>query len=409
MWFYVQHVLIPHQMAEAVQRGTPRGNLSDLYPRWLGARELLLHHRDPYGVEVTGEIQDGYYGRSLDPSRPNDPRDQQGFAYPVYVVFLLAPTVNLPFAVVQAGFRWFLVFLTIASVLLWLRALRWRTSFTAIATIVTLGLGSFPVLQGIKLQQLSLLVAGLIAGVVVLIAADDLFPAGLLVALATIKPQLVLPLAAWLLLWSVSDFRRRQRFIWGFVSTLAILFGASEYVLPDWLGRFRDAVIAYRQYTEGAESVLEVLLTPLWGRVLAALTLLALAGLCWRLRRVPAGAAAFDALTVLILSVTVVVVPKTAPYNQVLLIPAILFLLQHWRALWSTGLRRVTTVISAVLIIWPWLAAFGLTLVSFVLPPDQVQQAWALPLYSSLLIPPAVTVLMLLYFTDPPESSASAV
>ena len=61
-------------------------DLSDLYPRWLGARELLLHHRDPYSPEVTREIQIGYYGRPLDPSRPQDPRDQQGFAYPAYVV-----------------------------------------------------------------------------------------------------------------------------------------------------------------------------------------------------------------------------------------------------------------------------------------------------------------------------------
>jgi hypothetical protein len=407
MWFYVQHVLIAHQTVYAVQNGTPRGNLSDLYPRWLGARELLLRHRDPYSVEVTREIQGGYYGRTLDPGRPNDPRDQQGFAYPVYVVFLLAPTVNLPFAAVQTGFRWLLVFLTMASVLLWLRALRWRPSFTGIAIIAVLALGSFPVLQGVKLQQLSLLVAGLVAGSAILIAEDDLFPAGLLLALATIKPQLVVPLAAWLVTWSLSDFRRRQRFIWGFGSTLAILFAASQFVLPGWLGRFRDAVIAYRQYTEGAESILDVLATPFWGKMLAALTLLALAVLCWRLRRVPAGSTPFDALVVLILSATVVIVPKTAPYNQVLLIPAILFLLQHRSVFWSTRLRRAVTVISALLVAWPWFAAFGLTLASFFLPVDSVQRAWALPLYPSLVIPLAVTILMVLYFIGSPESNAA--
>src|SRR5579863_7450866 len=112
MWFYVQHILIPHQRAEAALHGTPRGNLSDLYPRWLGARELLLHHRDPYSPELTREIQIGYYGRALDPARPQDPMDQQSFAYPVYVVFLFAPTMTFPFAVVQFGFRWLLIFLT---------------------------------------------------------------------------------------------------------------------------------------------------------------------------------------------------------------------------------------------------------------------------------------------------------
>src|SRR5215813_2488871 len=68
-WFYVGRILKPAQVAEAEAHGRPRGNLSDLYPRWLGARELLLHGRNPYSREITVEIQQGYYGRALDPSR----------------------------------------------------------------------------------------------------------------------------------------------------------------------------------------------------------------------------------------------------------------------------------------------------------------------------------------------------
>ena len=96
-WFYVNRILRAQQIADAAIHDRPRGNLSDLYPRWLGARELLQHGRNPYSAEITREIQQGYYGRPLDPARADDPKDQQGFAYPVYVVFLLAPTVDLPF------------------------------------------------------------------------------------------------------------------------------------------------------------------------------------------------------------------------------------------------------------------------------------------------------------------------
>src|SRR5439155_6512425 len=91
VWVYVQRVLIPYQVADAAAHGRPRGVLSDLYPRWVGTRELLFHGKDPYSSEVTRQIQTGYYGRPLDPSRPDDPRDEQRFAYPVYVVFYLAP------------------------------------------------------------------------------------------------------------------------------------------------------------------------------------------------------------------------------------------------------------------------------------------------------------------------------
>ena len=82
MWFYVDRILVGYQVADAEVHQRPRGNLSDLYPRWLGARELLLHHRNPYGDDIALEIQKGYYGRVLDPARPDDPKDQQGFAYP---------------------------------------------------------------------------------------------------------------------------------------------------------------------------------------------------------------------------------------------------------------------------------------------------------------------------------------
>ncbi len=81
-WFYFQRVLVPHQLAYAAAYAIPRGNLSDLYPRWLGTRELLLHHRDPYSPQVTRDIQAGYYGRPLDPSRTHEPKDLRVFFWP---------------------------------------------------------------------------------------------------------------------------------------------------------------------------------------------------------------------------------------------------------------------------------------------------------------------------------------
>src|SRR5215475_7348031 len=125
MYWYVERVMIGYQLSDSAQNDIPRGNLSDLYPRWLGSRELLLHHRNPYSSEITREIQAGYYGRILDLNRPGDPKDQQGFAYPAYVAFLLAPTVTLPFDRVREGFTWLLAGLIVASIFMWLRTVQW--------------------------------------------------------------------------------------------------------------------------------------------------------------------------------------------------------------------------------------------------------------------------------------------
>ncbi|MGA9307104.1 MAG: glycosyltransferase family 87 protein, partial [Candidatus Sulfotelmatobacter sp.] len=250
MWFYVDRILVGFQVADAAARERPRGNLSDLYPRWLGARELLLHHRNPYGDDITIEIQKGYYGRALDPARPNDPKDQQGFAYPVYVVFLLAPFVRFPFHTVQFVFYWALIALTAASVWLWLRVLRWRLPGLATASCIALTLGSFAAVQGIKLQQLSLLVAALLAGTVACAAGGFLFCGGVLLAAATIKPQLAWPLVAWLIVWTLSDWRNRRRFLFGFGLTMALLLGGAEIILPGWWRLFVDALGKYHRYTQ---------------------------------------------------------------------------------------------------------------------------------------------------------------
>ncbi len=266
MWLYVQRILVAHQITDAEVHSRPRGNLSDLYPRWVGARELLLRGHDPYSPDVTREIQAGYYGRPLDPSRPEDPKDQQGFAYPVYVVFYLAPTVHVPFPVVQRVFWWILLAVTAASIPLWLKVLQWSLPAWMQVCVMALTLGTFPVVQGLKLQQISLLVCGMIAIAITLLVTDHPIPAGILLALVTIKPQLVWLLLLWLAMWTAADWRRRYPWLVSFLITMAILFTASEVWLPHWLPRFWQALIAYRNYTSTV-SVLEVLVPAPWGRV----------------------------------------------------------------------------------------------------------------------------------------------
>ncbi len=397
----MQHVMIGHQASYAAEHDIPRGNLSDLYPRWLGARELLLHHRDPYGAAVTREIQEGYYGRAIDRTRPYDPTDWQGFAYPVYVSFVLAPTITLPFAEVQTGFRWLLIALTVASVPLWMRILRWPASVWTVATLAIVVLGSFQAIQGVKLQQLSLLVNGLITLSALLLTEGNLLAAGVLLALATIKPQLALPLSAWLLLWAVSDWKSRRNYIFGFVGMVVALVVGGEIVLPGWIGRFWSALGEYRRYNNGAESSLELVFTPMAGRLLTIAVMVGLAVICWRYRHVSTDAAQFRNMFALLLAATVVIVPKEAPYNQVLLVPSVLLILEQSGALWRRGLgARLSLVIAAFIVLWPWLASLGIGIAAVFVPINHLLRFWTVPLYTTLAIPLAVFAVTVLAFRE---------
>jgi hypothetical protein len=146
---------------------------------------------------------------------------------------------------------------------------------------------------------------------------------------------------------------------------------------------------------------MDVLVTPQLGRVLAGLVILALAFTGWKYRRTFTDTSAFNLMFVLVLAVTVVVVPKAAPYNQVLLLPGILLLARNCPVLWCKNrLTRIISMISWLLIFWPWLAATALTVASLFLPAELVQKGWALPLWTSLAIPLAVVVLLASGFDD---------
>ena len=369
-WFYMDWILRAQQLADAAAHNRPRGNLSDLYPRWLGARELLRHGRNPYSAEITREIQQGYYGRPLDATRADDPKDQQAFAYPAYVVFLMAPTIDLPFNVVQWGFRWLLVGLAVASVLLWLYVLRWRPACGITAIFIVSVLGWFPMVQGMKLQQLSLLVAGLLAACAACLVSGWFWLAGGLLALATIKPQLAWPLTLWLLVWAGSDWRSRRRFVFAFGITMLLLFGGAQLILPGWLPMFVAGLGQYHRYTQ-SQSVLTSLFGLVLGRIVIAACVVACAICVWRLRRKSASNADFGQAVGFVLALTVVIVPMYAPYNQVLLVPAILALIRSEISDKNIlpAIRRARAVGYFVLV-WSWIATISLALVYPWLTPE---------------------------------------
>lgn len=396
MWIWVQAIAVPHQQAESAERGAPRGNLSDLYPRWLGSRELLLHGRDPYGEDITREIQIGYYGRVLDPSRPNDPQDQQAFAYPIYVVLMLAPTVQLPFVTVHRAVFWLFAFLTALTVPLWLKTVGWNISFTSRILWILLTLSCFPSIQGLKLQQLTVLVAALMAAALTAIVQQRLVLAGTLLALATIKPQLIFLLILWLCLWVVGNWRERQRVLWSFAITMAVLVGAGEWLLPGWIHEFRAAMASYYRYTGGGNSVLDVVLSRWVGRVTAAALVAMLLCFTWRVRRAAETTPEFQWSLSFALATTLLVIPTFAPYNQLLLLPGFMIFLRAIDHLWQRGrVSRFFVTITALAVSWPFLAGAALAIALLFWPGTTVQKAWGLPFYPSFAIPITIYAVLL--------------
>lgn len=381
MWFFVARVWAPPL----------ESHFSDLYPRWYGSRELLVHHRDPYSPAVTSEIQTLAYGGAV---HPGESRDEERFAYPLYIALLLAPTVDLPFARVESVFRFILPVLALLSVFLWVRMLGWRCPRATLGVLVLLSLGSFPVLESIYLEQPALLAGALLAGAGAALASRRLGLAGALLAIATIKPQLSVPLVIWLLAWACWDWRSRKKLVWGFGLTLLVLGGVSELLLPGWATEFLAGLTAYQQYT-GNFSILTLLFSHLGGAFAGLGLAGALAVVLWQVRHESAGSDRFNYGFVIVLTVTVVVMPTLYPTGQVVLLPAIFLLLKNRQQVWAAGrARRLGWVAVFSLIGWPWVGSFAYLLASLAVPLSSLRRLWIVPVASILLIPLALLVML---------------
>jgi len=396
MWSYYWGVVIPAELAYAATTNSPRGNLSDLYPRWLGARELILHERDPYSTAMTADMQRGVWGRTVDARSSGDPTDESRFAYPLYVVFLLAPTVTLPFELVQALFVVIAVGLSIASVWLWLRSFGEPICPMVLAVVSTLVVGSYPFVQALRVEQLGLIVAALIAGTMAAVATDKFWAAGIMLALAMIKPHVALPVAAWLLLWTFSKWPERRTVFVSFTATMVVLVVGAEVLLPGWIWKWREGAAAYMRYATLPPAQVQLMLGRLLGGAAAAALILAVAVVCWRARYDSASTERFKFVLPLMLTTYLIVSPIWHNYDHVLLLPAAL-LAFHWRAQFF-GLRpfaQALVSLSAVTLAWQWVAALAVSMTALVSPATA--QSWQiLPWLSILLVPTSALISLIL-------------
>jgi hypothetical protein len=262
--------------------------------------------------------------------------------------------------------------------------------------------------QAFKLQQLTLLVAALMAACIAAIVDGKFVLAGILFALATIKPQLVALPAIWMSIWALGDWRRRRRLFWSMAASMAVLFIGSEALLPGWIREFCAATSAYYRYTGGGQSLLDVALTTTTGgRILSTVLAAVLMVFLWRVRREAEGSTDFQWSLAAVLGTTLVIIPMFAPYNQVLLVPCFMLMVKKVRCIWGANrLSRFFFAVTAASIAWPWTATFGLSIALLLLPIGTLQRAWWLPFTTTLMIP--ISLLALIFVSRGPITSERA-
>ncbi len=372
---------------------------ADFYPIWLTSREGLLHHRDPYSPQTTRQIQIGLFGRPLDAHGHAVPPDPRAFANPAFAEVLFWPLALFPFPVVRVALAVLLPVLTAFSVVLWLRALGLRAGPVMLASLTMLTLSSYAVLEGLFAEQMGLLVGFLLAASLAALVRERLFLSGSLLAPALIKPQMILLVAIYLLLWTCVRWRTRWPFVAGFFSVSALLLVSSLLVWPRWIQEWLRVVFGYRQYSTpplASHLLGQQIGSRLVGPILIAALLASALAVAWRMRHSSAASMEFAlTLSFLLAITTITLLPGHAVYDHVVLLPGVILIVLSWRNFAASRPFRVILAITALAVFWPWISAPIVIALRPMLPHDLfISTVLTLPIRTAASIPFGVCALL---------------
>ena len=347
----------------------------DLYGAWNGSRQILLHRSTPYAAEVTAQNQTVIYGQIV-PGHV-----EQQYAYPAFAAFPLAPFALLPFGVTQSVA--FVAFLILTP----LSAMWWKDSRSDALLTTLLVLSAYPVILALQVRQPTLLFAPLIAAATAHVRSHPVV-AGVLLGLATAKPQLAVLACIPLLFWVVAGWRERRTFLFSLVTTVVVLFGAATLLVPSWFFQWIHVLSTYSRY--GGETLAAHFGGSTVGSIISVLIGVTVLFVCLRWREDVSFSIAFSiAALSLIMAYQI--------YNDVMLLAPILWLVSHAEEVRSFGrIHQILLAALWVVLAEGFIAAAGLGLLG-VFAPVLAARFWKLPLVWSFLVHVIVFATMLAY------------
>lgn len=295
---------------------------SDLLPRIVGTRDTL-RGISPYSEHALHDIQRACYGKVIGANSHLDP---QYFSYPALIIPLILPISGLSWLMARDLFLAIVVPLLLLSFSWWARKMLLNLSSAATAAVALMCLGVWPVVWGLRLQQPTVVAFILITGAIASVQKDRGWIAGACLAVAAIKPQIALPITAWLMVWSI----RKKRFgiFAAFFGVLGALWLGADFLLPSWFSKWLASLGAY---TSINKPLAEMFFSKWFGLGVTVV----LAWFCvqqlWGMLDSAADSDRFLEAVALALAATLMVVPMQPIflYDQVLLVPAVLYAMRE--------------------------------------------------------------------------------
>lgn len=221
-------------------RDNPGGN--DFLVHYIGTRSYLLDRISPYSDEVALRIQTSAYGRAAEGIE-----HELRVAYPFYSIFLFAPfSLISDYAIARALWMVVLEVALIIMCLLSFQLLDWKPKLWMQSVFLAFSVLWYHSARSVINGNAVILITLMLIGALLALKRQQDHIAGLLLAIATIKPHLVILLIPYILFWSI--YRKRWRVLSSFSLTLGVLLVISLLLMPDWLLQNIWEILKYPDY-----------------------------------------------------------------------------------------------------------------------------------------------------------------
>jgi hypothetical protein len=221
-------------------KNSPGG--TDFLVHWVGTREYFTEGLSPYSDQVALKIQQMVYGRAALPGE-----HELRVAYPFYSVILFFPFALISnFTLSRAIWMTILEIGLIGLTLISIQLTTWRPKNWMLIILLLFSLAWYHAMRALINGNVIILIALGIAAVfyAIKVKVDEL--AGVLLAVVTIKPQVVLLVVIFVLFWAL--FQKRYRIIGWFFITLVLLMVTSSLLIPDWIIQNVREILRYPGY-----------------------------------------------------------------------------------------------------------------------------------------------------------------
>ena len=215
---------------------------TDFLVHWVGTRAFFSDGISPYSDEVALRIQQMVYGRAALPGE-----HELRVAYPFFSVILFFPFALISnFTLARAIWMTILELGLVALTLVSIQLTTWRPKRWLIVLLLVFSFLWYHAMRALINGNAVILIALGIACAFYAIKLKHDELAGVLLAFITIKPQVVILVVIFVLLWSV--FQKKNKVILWFFITLTLLVISASLLVPDWILQNAREILRYPGY-----------------------------------------------------------------------------------------------------------------------------------------------------------------